>query len=205
MERKSEFQLLTIYTDNIKELFFLLEQWEKENGVSAQYIEIYISAQNRIIERVIQTNEQNIKFILDDIELLIEFWYETINILSYVRNRIYRRPKIIEKNIDIIIGKLINLEYRVSPEEAWLGELSKIYKHIKIWGYKMIFYILLKSISEKTNKLISFRKKGIFINYNKYIIIYYQIYAPDMYKMIISNNIDFYENIPGNSIGNYQL
>jgi hypothetical protein len=49
------------------------------------------------------------------------------------------------------------------------------------------------------------RREGIFIGYNKYIIIYYRIYTPDIYKIIILNNINFYKNILRNLIKNYQL
>jgi len=56
---------------------------------------------------------------------------------------------------------------------------------------------------EKANKLILLKKKGIFINYNKQIIIYYRIYIFNIYKTIFSNNIDFYKNIPSNIIENY--
>jgi hypothetical protein len=60
-----------------------------------------------------------------------------------------------------------------------------------------------KSIPKKTNKLILLGRKGIFIDYNKQTIAYYKIYIPDIYKTIISSNIDFFKNIPRNTIRNY--
>jgi hypothetical protein len=80
-----------------------------------------------------------------------------------------------------------------------------MHKYIKTWDYKTIFYILLKLIFEKVNKLILLRKERIFMGYNKYTISHYRIYISNIYKMIILNNINFYKNIPKNLIRNYQL
>jgi hypothetical protein len=63
--------------------------------------------------------------------------------------------------------------------------------------------MLKKSIPEKTNKLIFPKRERIFINYDNQIISYYKIYTLDIYKTIISSNIDFFENTLGNIIGNY--
>jgi hypothetical protein len=60
-----------------------------------------------------------------------------------------------------------------------------------------------KSIPERADKLIPLGRKGIFINYDKQITSYYKVYAPDIYKTIISSNMDFFENTPGSTIGNY--
>jgi hypothetical protein len=46
-------------------------------------------------------------------------------------------------------------------------------------------------------------KERILINYDKQTISYYKIYTLDIYKIIISSNIDFFENTPRNTIRNY--
>jgi hypothetical protein len=58
-------------------------------------------------------------------------------------------------------------------------------------------------IPERIDKLILLGRKRIFINYNKQTILYYKIYALDIYKIIISSNMDFFENTPGSTIKNY--
>lgn len=63
-----------------------MEQWEKEDGVVANFTAIASSHQNGPAERSIQTAEMVIRTMIDDAELPIEFWDAAVEYDSYIRN-----------------------------------------------------------------------------------------------------------------------
>jgi len=67
----------------------------------------------------------------------------------------------------------------------------------------MIAYILRESLPNKQDKLMSIKREGIFIRYNKYTTFYYRLYIPNIYITIIFNNVKFFKDIPDSSINNY--
>ena len=129
---KSGYQLQAARTDNAPEILQTLREWNAETGIAIQTTELYTSAQNGIAERSILITEGNIRTMLDDAELPVEFWCEAAESQAYTRARMRRGPRVVEEVIDEITGKLMNIEYRISPEEAWTGDVPKVHNHIKV-------------------------------------------------------------------------
>ncbi len=68
---------------------------------------------------------------LDDTELLVEFWCEAAEAQAYTRVRIRKGPIVVEDVIDKISRKLFKVEYRISLEEAYTRKVLKVYDYIK--------------------------------------------------------------------------
>ncbi len=68
---------------------------------------------------------------LDDAKLLVEFWCEAAEAQAYTRARMRKGPIVVEDVINEISGKPFEVEYRISPEEAYTRKVPKVYDHIK--------------------------------------------------------------------------
>ena len=108
-------------TDNAPELLQQVEEWRVTQGVELQPTTIASSHQNGPAERNIQTAQADMRAMLKDAGLPIEFWDEAVEADAYVRNRTATGP--------IIDGN------QVSPEEAFTGKKPSI-DHIRVWGSK---------------------------------------------------------------------
>lgn len=53
---------------------------------------------------------------LDDAKLLVEFWREAAQAQAYTRARMRRGLVVVEEAVDDLTGKLMKVEYRISPE-----------------------------------------------------------------------------------------
>ena len=93
---------------------------------------------------------------LDDAELLIEFWDEAAEADMYLRNRLLRGPVIKEKI--------------TSLEQAFTGEMPR-YEHIRAWGSKSYDYVNPKTLPKdaRHNKLMLRGREGVFIGYSEII------------------------------------
>ena len=128
-------------SDNAPELTKVMNLWEKEDGVEAQYTTVATSNQNGPAERSIQTAENAMRAMLEDSKLPIEFWDEAVEADAYVRNRLGTGPT---------INGMIT-----SPEQAWSGEKPRA-DHIRVWGHKCYSYINPKTLPKdgRHDKLI---------------------------------------------------
>jgi len=43
-----------------------------------------------------------------------------------------RRPRVIEKSLDIATKKFVDIKYRISLEEIWTGIPPKVHRYVKI-------------------------------------------------------------------------
>ncbi len=68
---------------------------------------------------------------LDDTELLVEFWYKVVEAQAYMYVRIRKGPVIVEDMINKISRKPFKVEYRISLEEAYIRKVLKVYDYIK--------------------------------------------------------------------------
>src|SRR6266487_6298818 len=114
-------------------------------------------------------------------------------------------PIVVEDVINKISRKPFEVEYRISPEEAYTRKVLKVYDHIKTWGCKVIAYVARASLLGRQDKFMPTGREGIFIGYNENTTAYYHVYAPDIYTTVISSNVKFFEDLLGSSIDNYQL
>ena len=114
-------------------------------------------------------------------------------------------PKVSERVVDKISGKPIQVEYQISPEEAYTGKLPRVHDHIKAWGCKVIAHVARESNIDRHDKLMPTGREGIFMGYDEKTTAHHRVYAPDLHKTIVSSNVRFFENTPGSSIENYQL
>ena len=194
-----------VRTDNAPEILETLNEWGNEHGVAVQTTETHTSAQNGPAERSIQYTEHNVRAMLDDAELPVEFWCEAASAQSYTRARMRSGPTVVEEVIDEISGKPFKVEYRISPEEAYTGKPPEVHGHIRTWGCKVIAHVTRSSLPGRQDKFMPPGREGIFMGYDEYTTAHYRVYAPDMHTTVISSNVTFFEDLPGSSIDNYQL
>jgi hypothetical protein len=204
-ERETGKKVLAARTDNAPEILQTLQEWEESDGVKAQTTEPHTSAQNGTAERAIQYTENNIRAMLDDAELPVEFWCEAAKAQAYVRCRMRRGPVVVEDVVDETTGKPFKVEYRISPEEAYTGKVPKVHDHIKTWGCKVIAHVTRASLPGRQDRLMPTGREGIFMGYDENTTAHHMIYAPDMHTTIPSSNVRFFEDIPGSAIDNFQL
>ena len=204
-ERETGEKLRAARTDNAPEILETLKEWEESDGVAVQTTEPHTSAQNGTAERSIQYTENNVRAMLDDAELPVEFWCEAAKAQAYVRARMRKGPIVVEDVVDETTGKPFKVEYQISPEEAYTRKVPKVHDHIKTWGCKVIAHVARASLPGRQDKLMPTGREGIFMGYDDQTTAHHMIYAPDMHTTIPSSNVRFFEDIPGSSIDNYQL
>jgi hypothetical protein len=205
VELRTGKRVMAARTDNAPEILETLNEWGNEHGIAVQTTETHTSAQNGPAERSIQYTEHNVRSMLDDAELPVEFWCEAAEAQSYVRARMRKGPVVVEEVIDEISGKPFRVEYRISPEEAYTGKPPKVHGHIRTWGCKVIAHVSRASLPGRQDKYMPSGREGIFMGYDENTTAHYRVYAPDMHTTVISSNVTFFEDLPGSSIDNYQL
>ncbi len=89
-----------------------MKEWTEFKGVELQPTTIASSHQNGPAEKNIQTTEADVRALVKDSGLPMEFWDEAAEFDAYIRNRTDTGP--------IINGSV------VSPEEAWTGKTPSI-------------------------------------------------------------------------------
>jgi hypothetical protein len=204
-QERSGNKVKAVRTDNAPEILETLNQWNKSCGIEVQTTEPYTSAQNGTSERSIQQTEHNVRAMLDDAQLPVEFWCEGAEAQAYVKARTRRGPRVVEEVIDEISGKPFRIEYRISPEEAYTGKVPRSRGHIRAWGCKVIAHVARESLPGRQDKFMPPGREGIFMGYDEHTTAHHKVYAPDMHTTIMSSNVRFFEDTPGSSIENYQL
>lgn len=205
VELESGRQVKAVRTDNAPEILETLNLWNRADGISVQTTEPYTSAQNGVAERSIQSTENNVRAMIDDAELPVEFWCEAATAQAYVRARMRKGPTVTEEVLDKSSGEPLKVEYQISPQEAWSGKVPVVHNHIKAWGCKVIAHISRESLPGRQDKLMPTGREGVFMGYDEHTTSHHRLYAPDMHTTIVSSNVKFFEDIPGSSINNYQL
>ena len=96
--------------------------------------------------------ENDIRAILGEADLPIEFWPEAAQSDVYVRNRIGNGPE--------VNGQI------VSPCEAF-NKVRLSIDHLKVWGCMCYSFLPTKSLPKgsRTDKLIDRSRTGVFVDY----------------------------------------
>ena len=174
-------------TDNAPELLQQAEEWRVTQGVEIQPTTIASSHQNGPAERNIQTAEADMRAMLKDAGLPIEFWDEAVEADAYLRNRTNTGPT--------INGK------QVSPEEAFTGTKPSI-DHIRVWGSKCYSYINPKTIlaDQRHNKLVDRGRVRVFIGYSKTTNKQFKFYSLELGYTSRTSRLSVDEYTPGGKV-----
>ncbi|KAF7569560.1 UBN2 multi-domain protein [Pyrenophora tritici-repentis] len=174
-------------TDNAPELLQQAEEWRVTQGVEIQPTTIASSHQNGPAERNIQTAEADMRAMLKDAGLPIEFWDEAVEADAYLRNRTNTGP--------MINGK------QVSPEEAFTGTKPSI-DHIRVWGSKCYSYINPKTIpaDQRHDKLVDRGRIGVFMGYSETTNKQFKFYSPELGYTSRTSRLSVDEYTPGGKV-----
>ena len=186
-ELQSGARVMAVRSDNATELKATLDEWCASFGITPQYTVPYMSIQNGVAERAIQTTENSVRAMIKDAELPIEFWAEAAETDAYLRNRTSTGPTV-DGN-------------PTSPEEAFTGEKPSI-DHIRVWGCKCYSYVDAKSLPAegRRDKFMDRGRVGVFMGYVDETAKRYRLWAPDMGRVITSHAVKFNENEKGGTI-----
>lgn len=174
-------------SDNAPELLKATDDWRIEDGVLAQSTTIASSHQNGPAERSIQTVEFDMRAMLEDAKLPLEFWDEAAEADSYMRNRTATGP--------MIDGK------KTCPMKAFTGETPSI-DHIRKWGSKCFYYIDKKTIPshERHDKLVNPGRVGVFMGYSENTTKHFKVYSPERGSTILSSRVTIKESTQGGTV-----
>ena len=152
VERRTGVKLKAVRLNNAPELLKQIYKWAASEGVLYQSTEPYYSNQNGVAERYIRIVENDIRVILAEADLPIEFWPEAAQSDVYVRNRIGNSPE-------------INRQL-VSPYEAF-NKIKPLINYLRVWGCKCYSFLLTKLIPQgsRKDKLTDRSRIYVFIGY----------------------------------------
>jgi hypothetical protein len=186
-ELQSGTKLLAVRSDNATELKAILDKWCVTIGIVPQYTVPYMSSQNGVAERAIQTVENSVRAMIKDAELPIEFWAEAAETDAYLRNRTNVGPEIEGKP--------------TCPEEAFTGTQPSI-DHVRVWGCKAYSYVDPRSLPAlgRRDKFVDRGRVGVFVGYVDETPKQYKIWAPDLGRVMRSHAVTFMENEKGGSV-----
>lgn len=186
-EQQSDEKVKAARSDNAPELLLAIEGWRKQDGVRSEPTTIASSYQNGPAERNIRTAEENMRAMLKEARLPMEFWDEAVEADAYLRNRTQTGP--------VIDG------IQVSPEEAYTGNKPSI-DHIRIWGSKCFSYINPKTIpaQQRHDKLVDRGRVGVFMGYSETTSKQLKIYSPELGYTFRSSRVLIDETTPGGTI-----
>lgn len=174
-------------SDNAPELKLVMNQWEAEEGVQANYTVIASSNQNGPAERSIQTAEHAMRAMLDDAQLPVEFWDEAVEADAYIRNRLPTGP--------LVEGK------PTSPEQVFSGKRPYV-DHVRVWGSKCYTYLNPKTLPAKgrSDKLMHRGRVGVFMGYSETTDRQFKVYSPDLGYTHRVSVIQADEKVPGGTL-----
>ena len=151
VELKNETILQTIKNDNAKKLKAVLNKWCESIEIISQYIVLYNLIQNDVIERNIKITKNQIRAMIKNAELSIEFWFEIDKINVYIQNRV---------DIDSMMN-----ENSTTLIEAFIEVKSSI-DHFRVWSCKCYVFENSKSLtSDRKNKFMHKRRFCVFLEY----------------------------------------
>ncbi|KAI0992563.1 hypothetical protein K3495_g15622, partial [Podosphaera aphanis] len=193
VEKKTGNQVKSARSDNAPELLKAIKGWEIADGTEAQTTTIVSSHQNGPAERNIQTVNADVRAMLREADLPIEFWDEAAEADSYMRNRTDSGPKV--PSSDRFTRK------RMSPMEAYNGKFPSI-DHIRKWGSKCYFYLDRKAIpkGQRTDKLVNPGRVGVFMGYSSNTTRHLKVYSPEHGYTILSSRVEIDEKVKGGTI-----
>ena len=185
-------RLKAVRSDNAPELKKYLDTWCASFGVAPQYTEPYQSIQNGVAERGIRTVENQVRAMIKESGLPIEFWPEAAEADAYLRNRIGTGP--------IVNGS------PTTPMEAFTGVKPSI-DHIRVWGCKCYSYIDPKSFpaESRKDKFMDRGRECVFLGYVDDTESQVLLWAPDLRRVIKAHGVKFAEHEKGGSIPNLNL
>lgn len=181
IELQSGAKLQAVRSDNATELKSILDEWCSSIGITPQYTVPYNSIQNGVAERGIRTTENQIRAMIKDAELPIEFWPEAGGADAYIRNRVATGP--------IVDGN------PTTPMEAFTGVKPSI-DHLRVWGCKCYSPVDPRSLPDNSrkDKLMNRGRPGVFLGYDEETDTQYYIWAPDLRKLIKHHKVTFAEH-----------
>jgi hypothetical protein len=187
VERQAEKKVRRARSDNAPELLKAIDDWRIEDGVLAQSTTIASSHQNGPAERSIQTVEADMRAMLEEAQLPIEFWDEAAEADSYMRNHTATGP--------VIDGQ------KTCPLKAFTGETPSI-DHIRKWGSKCFYYVDKKTIpaNERHDKLVNPGRVGVFMGYSENTNRHLKVYSPERGYTIISSRVVIKESVKGGTV-----
>jgi hypothetical protein len=187
VEHQTNKKIKSARSDNAPELLKAIEDWRTEDGVEAQSTTIASSHQNGPAERTIQTVENDMRAMLEETQLPIEFWDEAAEADSYMRNRTDTGP--------IIDGQ------KTSPIRAFTGETPGI-DHIRKWGSKCYYFVDRKTIpaGERHDKLVNPGRVGVFMGYSDKTTKHFKVYSPERGSTIVASVVKIDETVKGGTM-----
>jgi hypothetical protein len=187
VERQTDKRIRRARSDNAPELLKAIDDWRVEDGVLAQSTTVASSHQNGPAERTIQTVEFDMRAMLEEAQLPIEFWDEAAEADSYMRNHTDTGP--------VIDGQ------KTCPLKAFTGETPSI-DHIRKWGSKCFYYVDKKTIpaNERHDKLVNPGRVGVFMGYSENTIKHFKVYSPERGYTIMSSRVLIKESVKGGTI-----
>jgi hypothetical protein len=171
-KRDVEFQtnekILAARSDNAPELIKAVGDWRDAGaGTRSEQTTAATSHQNGPAERNIGTAEADMRAMLKEADLPLEFWDEAVEHDAYIRNLTDTGP--------VIDGSI------VSPYEAYAGTTPSI-DHIKVWGHKAYVYINPKTIpaGQRHDKLRDTARVGVFMGCTNNTTKHFKVYCPEL-------------------------
>ena len=174
-------KLQVVRNDNVIELKFTLDEWCTFIDIELKYTIAYNFIQNDVIERDIKIIENQVKVMIQDVDLLLKFWLETIEANAYVRNRVAFELVI---NDDLIVSM------------KTFTNVKSFIDHLRVWECKCYSSIDIKSLLEesKTNKFVNRERFNVFMRYDENIITQYRIWTSNRQEIIKHHKVIFSKN-----------
>ena len=181
VELRTGAKLLAVRSDNALELKFILDKWCRTIGIEPQYTEAYTSRQNGVPERDIRTTENNVRAMIKEAGLPIEFWPEAAMTDAYIRNRVGTGPVLKDE--------------KTTPMEAFEGVKPSI-DHIRTWGCVCYSPVDPKSlpIGTRKDKFMDRGRRCVFMGYVEETEKQYWMWSPDLRRVIKHHKVKFSEN-----------
>ena len=178
---RTNVKLLIVRNDNVLKFKNIFDEWSKTSEIETQYIETYTSKQNDVFERDIRITENNIRVIIKEIDLLIEFWAKTTMIDNYIRNRV---------EIDFVV----NDEKTTSIKT--FENVKSFIDHIRTWNCVYYSFVNFKFllIDIKKNKFMNRDRRCVFLKYVKKIEKQYWMWFSNLRKIFKHHKMKFSKN-----------
>lgn len=178
-------KIVAARTDNAPELIQAVKEWN--SGTRSELTTVASSHQNGAAERNIGTAEADMRAMLKEAGLPLEFWDEAVEYDAHCRNRTNTGP-IIDDSI-------------VSPIEAFTGSTPDI-SHCRIWGSKCYAYINPKTIpkDQRHDKLRDTARVGIFMGYSHTTNRHVRVYSPELGYTVRASRVTIDESKRGGDL-----
>ncbi|EDN93221.1 hypothetical protein SS1G_12167 [Sclerotinia sclerotiorum 1980 UF-70] len=182
IELASGEKIIAARTDNAPELLQAIREWS--SGARSETTTIASSHQNGPAERNIRTAEADMRAMLKEASLPLEFWDEAVEHDAYIRNRTNSGPD--ANGIDR------------SPTEAFTGTIPDL-GMCKVWGSKCYAYINPKTIpkGQRHDKLRDTSRAGVFLGYSKTTNRHVKVYSPELGYTFRSSRVVIDESCKG--------